>query len=243
MPNARPSSLSSTPAYQPRVHKFVRIFPVLNVCGLLEKYPRLNSPLTAYLIVDSFHRLVKRGISGGGGGEERERDFRIAFAFPFFLFPSPPLLRGRGTTDFGWNRRYTTLSPSKFFPVNNRLSGAEVGIAIAVHSPLPPTPPHGVYAENKLWSKNARTSVRFCRQIEREGGGTCPPFPFLHPYFFFFFFFFDFSFSPVTRREERGGSRPASLKLGRRGDEENDREWSIEHDLHAPLRVCTCVSG
>lgn len=74
MPNARPSSLSSTPAYQPRVHKFVRIFPVLNVCGLLEKYPRLNSPLTAYLIIDSFHRLVKRGISGGGGGEERERE-------------------------------------------------------------------------------------------------------------------------------------------------------------------------
>lgn len=117
---APPPPPPPTPAYQPRVHKFVRIFPVLNVCGLLEKYPRLNSPLPAYLIVDSFHRLVKRGISGGGG--ERERDFlrdRLCVSLFFFFFSPPLLLRSRETTDLGRNRdgSFTTrsLSLSKFF--------------------------------------------------------------------------------------------------------------------------------
>lgn len=40
------------------VHKFVRIFPVVKVCGLLEKYRRVTRGLPGHLIVDSSHRLV-----------------------------------------------------------------------------------------------------------------------------------------------------------------------------------------
>ena len=40
------------------VHKFVRIFPVVKVCRLLEKYRRVTRGLPGYLIVDSSHRLV-----------------------------------------------------------------------------------------------------------------------------------------------------------------------------------------
>lgn len=40
------------------VHKFVRIFPVVEVCGLLEKYRRVTRGLPGHLIVDSSHRLV-----------------------------------------------------------------------------------------------------------------------------------------------------------------------------------------
>lgn len=99
----------------------MRIFPVLNVCGLLEKYPRLNSPLPAYLIVDSFHRLVKRGISGGARGEggggggmgEREKD-RFRFFIPF---PLHPLSRSKEIWDgIVALQLVFSLSLSKFFP-------------------------------------------------------------------------------------------------------------------------------
>lgn len=155
---APPPPPPPTPAYQPRVHKFVRIFPVLNVCGLLEKYPRLNSPLPAYLIVDSFHRLVKRGISGGARGEggggmgEREKD-RFRFFIPF---PPPPSFAQQ--RNLGRNRRSTTRFLAFSFEIlsnpvttgcRERKSGSRSRYTAPFLFPYTPALVHSVHADKR----------------------------------------------------------------------------------------------
>ena len=157
---APPPPPPPTPAYQPRVHKFVRIFPVLNVCGLLEKYPRLNSPLPAYLIVDSFHRLVKRGISGGARGEggggggmgEREKD-----RFRFFI-PSPPPPSFAQQRNLGRNRRSTTRFLAFSFEIlsspvttgcRERKSGSRSRYTAPFLFPYTPALVHSVHADKR----------------------------------------------------------------------------------------------